>query len=442
MSPSSGPRSTLTRLMATAVGLGTALALLPASGTATATATAAPSTVPEFYDPPAQLPDADGALIRTEPLTLGVRLPGPEGPLPGTATRLMYRSTDAGGQPIAVTGAYIEPAADWAHGGPRPLVALAPGTMGQGDQCAASLALETPLGIDLGGGSISFGYENLAVYRFLARGVAVVVTDYAGLGTTDRVHTYVNRVDEGHALLDAARAARALDGTSLTADSPVGLYGYSQGGGATAAAAELQPVHAPELPLVGSYVGAPPADLTEVMEGIDGSALAGAIGWTINGAAHTEPGLGAVIEGHLDDDGREALNGTATMCVGDAILRHAFADTRDWTTTGRSVGEIVAAEPEVRAFLDEQRIGERAPTGPVRVATGVEDDIVPHAQARQLATDWCALGADVSYAPIHLPGLGDGTLLNHLAPLITDQGAAISWLTDRFNGEPTEGSCP
>ncbi|MBL1068060.1 lipase family protein [Streptomyces sp. 7-21] len=400
------------------------------------------AAVPEFYDPPAELPPGNGTLIRSEPLPLGVRLPGPGGTtLPGTATRLMYTSTDANGQPVAVTGAYLEPAAPWPHDGPRPLVALAPGTMGQGDQCAASLALEHPLAVDLGEGTVSVGYENIAVYRLLARGIAVVITDYPGLGTTDRVHTYVNRADEAHALLDAARAAHAVAGTSLTPGSPVGLYGYSQGGGASAAAAELQPSYAPELPLVGAYAGAPPADLTQVMTGIDGSALAAAIGWTVNGMIESRPGLGPLVDGYLSDAGREALAEVSGMCVGDAILGYAFTESTRWTADGRSVADIVAAEPEVRAFLGEQRIGRTAPAAPVRVATGVADDIVPHGQARQLAADWCERGASVTYVPVRLPDLGDGLLTNHLVPLVADQGHAISWLADRLAGEPAGSTC-
>ncbi|MYR58744.1 triacylglycerol lipase, partial [Streptomyces sp. SID625] len=165
-------------------------------------------TVPEFYDPPAELPAADGTLVRTEPLPLALSLPSLHGPLPGRATRLMYKSTDANGAPVAVTGAYIEPTARWKGGGPRPLVVVAPGTMGQGDQCAASLGLEHPLAFN--GETVSIGYEDLSVYRLLAQGTAVVVTDYVGLGATDRLHTYVNRIDGAHAVLDAARAARTV----------------------------------------------------------------------------------------------------------------------------------------------------------------------------------------------------------------------------------------
>ncbi|MFC8423369.1 lipase family protein [Streptomyces sp. NPDC057236] len=397
-------------------------------------------TIPAFYTPPAELPAGEGVLVRHEPLRLGLSLPGLDGrTLPGTATRLMYTSTDSDGQPVAVTGAYIEPSADWKGDGPRPLVVVGSGTMGQGDQCAPSLALQNPL--TLTGETLSVGYDNLAVYRLLATGAAVVVTDYVGLGATDRLHTYVNRLDQGHAMLDAARAARSVPGASVTADSRVGMYGYSQGGGASASAAELHSAYAPEVNLVGTYAGAPPADLTAVMKGIDGSALAAALGWSINGFAQAEPALKEVVDQHVNATGRSALDDIGTSCVGDAILSHGFTKSTKWTKDGSTLADIIADEPDARAVLDEQRIGGLTPTGPVRLVTGVQDDIVPHAQARRLALDWCRKGADVTYKAVVLPDLGDKILTNHLVPLLTDQGDAVKWLTDRLEGEPTRSNC-
>lgn len=136
----------------------------------------------------------------------------------------------------------------------------------------------------------------------------------------------------------------------------------------------------------------------------------------------------------LNAAGKAALNDLSTMCVGDAIFGYAFKKSTAWTTTGESVNDIVRHEPRLRAPLDAQRIGTLKPAGPVRLATGIQDDIVPHPQARQLAVDWCPKGANVTYEAINLPNPGDGLLTNHLVPLLTDQGAAISWLTDRLSG--------
>lgn len=430
-----------TRLLAAAVTAAVCLgaqAVPAAAVTGTDPVVSRGVTIPAFYNPPASLPAADGALIRSEPLTLALSLPGIGGPLPGRATRIMYKTTDSAGRPAAVTGAYIEPTAAWKGGGARPLVALAPGTMGQGDQCAASLGLEHPL--VLNGQTVSVGYEDLSVYRLLAQGVAVVVTDYIGLGATDRLHTYVNRVDEAHAVLDAVRAARALDGASVTAGSRIGLFGYSQGGGATAAAAELQPSYAPDVELSGTYSGAPPAALSAVMDAIDGSDLAGALAWSVNGFLESDPALKPIAEAHLGAAGKAALADLSTMCVGDALLAYNSARSTAWTANGESLADVVAAEHALKSFLEAQRIGTLKPAGPVRVATGTADDLVPHAQARDMAVSWCGKGGDVTYVPVVLPSVGRA-LLNHFAPLLADQGAAVSWLTDRLSGRPAGSNC-
>ena len=91
---------------------------------------------------------------------------------------------------------------------PGALAVVTPGTQGQGDACAPSKTLASAIVVD--DGAISVGYEIPGIYGLLARGVAVVVTDYIGLGTTDRVHTYAVRLDLGHAVLDAARSRFSL----------------------------------------------------------------------------------------------------------------------------------------------------------------------------------------------------------------------------------------
>ncbi|OIJ28145.1 lipase family protein [Nocardioides luteus] len=396
--------------------------------------------IPEFYNPPATLPAGDGELVRTEPLPLGAGLSIPGiGSLPGTATRVMYKTTDNNGAPAAVTGAYIEPFAAWGGAGDRPLVVVAPGTMGQGDQCSASLGLERP--ILFNGRTVSVGYEDIGIYRLLARGVAVMVTDYVGLGTTDRLHTYVDRVDGGHAVLDAARAARGVPDASVTSGSRVALYGYSQGGGATGSASELAAEYAPDVNLVGAYVGAPPADLRATAEGIDGSALVAALGWTINGLAQSHPALQPILDENLNAKGKAALEDLSTACVADGIASYPFQRSSSWTTTGESLDDIIEREPTVQAIMAEQKLGKQAPRIPVRLATGTQDDIVPHRQARQLAVDWCDRGAKVTYQAVVLPNLGDGLITNHVTPLLADQTAAISWITDRVGGAAAGSNC-
>jgi hypothetical protein len=91
--------------------------------------------------------------------------------------------------------------------------------------------------------------------------------------------------------------------------------------------------------------------------------------------------------------------------------------------------------------MAEQKLGNLAPRIPVRLATGTEDDIVPHRQARQLAVDWCGRGTKVTYQAVVLPNLGDGLITNHITPLLVDQTAAIDWITDRVGGAPAGSNC-
>jgi hypothetical protein len=113
----------------------------------------------------------------------------------------------------------------------------------------------------------------------LARGWAVAVTDYEGLGTPGE-HTYTVAVCEGRAALDIARAAMRVPGAGLSEHAPVALWGYSQGGGAAASAGEQATHYTPELRTVGVAEGGVPSDLRAVLAGVDGGAgfalLAGA----------------------------------------------------------------------------------------------------------------------------------------------------------------------
>ncbi|MDJ0395360.1 lipase family protein [Rhodococcus sp. G-MC3] len=394
----------------------------------------------DFYLPPNPLPaGTPGDVIRTEPSSLALSVPGIGGTLPGNATRIMYRSTDSNDQPNAVTGTYIDPAAEWTGPGPRPLVVVAPGTQGQGDQCAPSRMLNRlitytpPLGVMV-------EYEVLAAYSLLSQGYGVVITDFEGLGTPG-AHTYVNRASEAHAVLDAARAAQRLQGTKITADGPVGTYGYSQGGGAAAAAAELAGDYAPDLDLVGSYAGAPPADLKQTLEQVDGSILTGVIGYTLNGLLNSDPDLQQIIDENINDAGKAMLNQVADQCVGETILTVGLHRTTEYTKTGEPMSVVLDRLPVAQRILAKNKIGERTPDAPVLIQSGTSDDIVPHGQAVQLAGEWCAKGATVQLSTAEVPAIIPGSGAGHVIPDLLGLGEAQNWMKDRFYGVPAPSNC-
>src|SRR6478672_10961493 len=136
----------------------------------------------EFYTPPDPLPPGQpGDLIRTEPSRLALEPSGQLGAYVGTGTRIMYRSTDAQGNPVAVTGTYIEPDVPWPGNGPRPLLAYATGPYGAGEQCAPSRLFNQGIHFSQGF-DLTLNVEEGWIATMLARGFAIVVTDGVGMG--------------------------------------------------------------------------------------------------------------------------------------------------------------------------------------------------------------------------------------------------------------------
>jgi len=375
--------------------------------------------VPPFYTPPSPLPAGrDGDVIRSERITYAN----------ATGTRIMYLSRDVNNRPMAVTGTVLVPTAAWPGGGPRPIVAYAPFTAGMADQCAVShlVAGESF-------GDFTSGVQTGFINALLAKGIAVAQTDYQGLGTPGD-HTYVVRLPQGRAVLDSVRAARRLPGTGLPTNGPVGIAGYSQGGGASAAAAELAPTYAPDLDIRGAYVGAPPADLAAVARALDGSFYAGFLAFALIGVNAAYPQLN--IPGLANEAGQQVLTQANTLCTFDAVLTFPFRQTTTLTRDGRSVPTYLGEEP-YKAVVDQQKLGTVRPTAPVMVEHSSFDDVLPFAQGQQLARDWCARGANVQFRDLFtfIP------LFAHLFQGGTAGTNAANWLAGRFGGTPATPNC-
>uniref|UniRef100_UPI003670E199 lipase family protein n=1 Tax=Rhodococcoides fascians TaxID=1828 RepID=UPI003670E199 len=336
---------------------------------------------------------------------------------------------------MGVSGTFIETEVPWRGAGPCPTIVVAPGTVGQADQCAPSRAFPTTVNAVAQPLSISFNQELLSSTLWGSMGANVFVTDYIGLGTPG-VHTYVNRVEQAHAMLDGARAANELLGDT---DAPVGIWGYSQGGGAAAAAAELASEYAPEVDLKGTWAGAPTADLLEVLKTVDGTLIGGVIGYALNGFAERDPSLLPLVEERLTDHGKAVLNALSTQCIGDTILKYPFLRTESLTADGKSMLENLGTIPQAGRILEAQRIGRSTPNAPVMITSGLNDDTVPYGQARQLAQDWCGRGATVEFRTNPLPPILQGAVLpDHFGPQLIDGygGAAAAFLMDRFADVP------
>ncbi|MFE6506884.1 alpha/beta fold hydrolase [Nocardioides sp. NPDC057767] len=379
----------------------------------------ADATGTAFYTPPSILPAGRGTLVRTEPSQFWVT-PLKIVPVDATVTRLMYTSTDRNDTPIAVTGQLVVPNKAWSGGGARPLIAYAVGTQGLGDQCAPSRLSD-------GGG---LEYENVFLAGLLAKGYAVVVTDYQGLGTPG-LHTYMSREVQGRAVLDSVRAAGNVSGSGVTDSTPVAVMGYSQGGGAAAAAAEIAAGYAPELNLVGVAAGGIPGDLFTVADKLDGTFAVGFLAYATVGVGEATYGIDT--SSFLNDRGTALMQAVREECVIETLLKHPFVQSSTLTKDGRSLPQTLR-DPQYATMLDEQQIGNgRKPVIPAFVYHSQTDDVVAYAAGRDAAKRWCDQGATVSFRAGLAPG--------HVGGAFGFYPYAMDFLDGRFRGEGPASSC-
>ncbi|NYE37336.1 pimeloyl-ACP methyl ester carboxylesterase [Nocardioides cavernae] len=386
-----------------------------ATGTTAAGAAVDEPPRPAFYEAPATLPPADGDVIRSERMSFLLD-PLDATSLVRNAQRVLYRTTDRTGEAIAASGTVLVPNAPWVGVGSRPVIGYAPGTQGMADRCAPSRLFSE--GIE---------YEGIGIEGLLLRGYAVAMPDYEGLGTAG-VHTYMDRVSQGHATLDVVRAAQRLPGTGLSSASPVGLMGYSQGGGAAASAAELAASYAPDLRVRGAVVGAVPADLSRVATTLDGGLYSAFAFFALRGLSAS---YDLDLSPYLNARGRATSDQVEQECVFD-LLDHAFVRSSTLSADGRPMSELMAREP-FRSIVEAQRIGTIRPAFPVLVTHSTLDDVIPYAVGRSMARSWCAKGANVRFSPNLAP--------LHVGGIVPQTAEALPFFEARFAGLPQVGNC-
>jgi len=340
-------------------------------------------------------------------------------PRPGVRSwQLLYQSTDASGSANVVSGTVLVPTAPWSGPGPRPLVTYGVGTRGVGDACAPSKTLST--GTD---------YEGGVIDDALQRGWAVAVSDMPGLGTPGD-HTYEVGREQGTAVLDIARAAERLPGTGLDRSTPVGIWGYSQGGSSAGWAAELAATYAPELQVKGTAAGGVPADLRVVAANLDGNFFFSLLGLAAIGYDAAYPDLD--LAEYLNADGRNMVEQNRQFCIVSAaglvqFLSLSGHHVHDYFT---SVNPLTT--PEWIRRLDENRLGSNPPSAPVLLQHALADEVIPRSQALTLRKEWCDRGANVTWGDL----FGE-----HALGIVFSIQPSIDFLADRFAGRPIAGNC-
>ncbi len=334
-------------------------------------------------------------------------------PMPGVrATHVVYRSTNVHGAPNVVSGTILVPTTPYL--GKRPIVGYAVGTHGLGDGCAPSRQMAD--GVET---------ESAQVMLAIAKGWAVALTDYEGLGTPGQ-HTYVVGPSLGHAVLDAIRAASRVPGLGLAADAPTLIWGYSEGGAAATWAAQLQPTYAPELRLLGTAAGGVPADVEAVARHLNGSAFFGFGVSALMGLDAAFPQLD--LEQYLNAAGRDLFTTHANDCLVSLLLPPFTLSRYPSITT-----QDVLARADVQSAFAVSKLGASAPRAPMLLYHGLLDEVIPYGVGKALRDRYCALGAKIEWHQY--------AFAEHVIGSVVTAPDALTWLSERIAGWPAPDSC-
>jgi len=332
-----------------------------------------------------------------------------------TATQLLYRSTDMHGDPEPSVTTVVLPTERDPHAA-CPILSYQCAIDAVTSRCSPSYALQR--------GAKALGslaqIELVIMAAALAEGWAVSIPDHGGAHGT-----WGAPYEPGYRVLDGVRAAMNCERLGLSDTAPVGLWGYSGGGLATAWAAEVYAQYASELDLAGAVLGSPVGDLGHTFRRLNGSLLSGLPALVIAALAHVYPDLNTVIQEYATDEGRALLEALEKMTTVAAVLRLARKNIDDYL--GPPLEDVLEM-PAVQHVFADTKLGTAIPAAPVLVVQAVHDSVIDIEDIDKLVETYLAGGADVTY---HRDMFSEHMLLHPMSAPMT-----LRWLTDRFNGRP------
>lgn len=274
---------------------------------------------------------------------------------------------------LAAPGAPPLPADDAFYTAPAPLPDLPPGTV-----IKSRPVTVTGYGFPIPAQSWQLMFVSRNAKGTPVEGIATVMvpTQSAPMGKRPLV-SYQTAEDS---------LARHCAPVGLGADTPVGIWGYSGGGLATAWANELEPTYAPELNIVGAAQGGVPPDLAAVARQIDGGPFSGIYFAVSVGLSRAYPEMR--IDSILNDKGR---------------------------------------------VLATNHLGHHRPTTPTFDYHSINDELIPIAEVDELMAEYCADGVPLTYYR--------DPASEHTSLAVSGAPAAVGFLAARFAGQTAPTTC-
>ncbi|HEX7003367.1 MAG TPA: lipase family protein [Trueperaceae bacterium] len=298
---------------------------------------------------------------------------------------MRYESTWPDGEPALITAQLFVP-----HEIARPanLFVFGPGSTGLVEACAPSRPF-----VENG----SYETYNAYTLAYAGQGFISLMPNYMGFFDVGVIQPYFDRVAEGRVLLDGIRAAdAALErlGTDVD-DLPAFVGGYSQGGHAAFAAADLYDEYAPEVDLAGVVGFGPTTQMTDLF--LEFTYVAP---WVIYAIETFQPGridpADLVAEPYLSrlatDAERLCILGAQAYYPAspDTLFRPAFTAALRSDALDQEFPEVAELFAENDAGLDDHHL-------PAIILQGVDDPVVSIESQHRFVAQLCEDGSRVRY---------------------------------------------
>lgn len=414
---------------------------------ASATPVFGPVDMGEFY---ASLPDLNpdaklGAVVKLEKIKTDMK--------GVNAWRFAYVSSDVNQRKTLSTGLLVSPSGPAPAQG-RPVVAWAHGTTGTAQTCGPSQVLNPAQPLNqyflLSGNSYTdFGLP--AMDAFIKAGYVIVATDYQGLGGGGK-HQYTVSVSQAQDVINSIRAATTV--TEAHAGSRAIIYGWSQGGGATIAAAGLSDyLHTKGsvndgIAILGFVAMAPfdiavtmpptianEADATKYLQSLGDEFSENIFNFThyaqnIWGTVAAFPNL--KIEDIFTEEGAKVINDVMQrkcMHVATGTFSYLYSDNYKSMLRQDIKNPLAWVQANLKGSVPAVK-----PMAPVIIYFGSKDVTVPPIMGKLYRDQMCKLGGNVTR--VQLPGEQ-----THFTTPETAEPLFVQWVADRFAGKPAPNGC-
>jgi acetyl esterase/lipase len=330
-----------------------------------------------------------------------------------------YTSIDRNGEDVIITAQLFLPAEVLE---PMRFV-FGPGTTGLVDRCAPSRELTDGV-----------VFSNYLTYgsAMASLGIPTLLPDYLGLGDPERIQPYMSSRDEAHVMLDGARALEQFlaERRPETPAGPVFFGGYSRGGHASLAGADLWAEYAPDVELAGVIGYGSSADLEALLR--DWQVAAPYIIFVMS-RLYPEIDPAEIL---VPDFADNLFAKVTENCV-DGIQRNFPREPEalfqpDFIEALYGEG-LAEAFPALHAALEENKPGLAGHGVPVKLAQGENDTVVRLRSQNRYVDELCATGATVYY-PVY-----EGVL--HDTRWVAME-STLTWMRARAAGETPPNDCP